>query len=104
MKKTNARKTSVFTEEELSALLSACAADELVAGGAYDFDIRYGDACGCIVQIAFNVPYPDTDPRLCVRNKALAKRAAAWFDAAWPRMHNRAPDNLLRLLERKGLA
>lgn len=65
----------LYTEEQLSMILSAHAAGWLINGGVHDFGIdgfdgRYG---GCINQIAFNEP-------LKVASIDMAPKAARWFD------------------------
>ena len=88
----------LYTEEQLSAILSAHAAGVLRPCGMHDFgmsaDPGLWRGTGCVNQFAFNDPM--------IRDSAFshggrAHRAACWFDHNyWPTM---SPEKLLEELE-----
>lgn len=90
---------ALYSDEQLSAILSAHAAGQLTVGGWNDFGLGcmdlyiYGGA-GCINQFAFNEP----DSKLALHGLGeAAKQAGSWFDSNYePTMPAR---KLLAILE-----
>lgn len=80
----------LYTEKQLSMILSAHAAGMLVVRGLYNFGLDDFSVGGCINQVAFNDPVPGA---------AAAKNADAawWFDTCY--LPSMPVEDLLRKLE-----